>query len=123
MSIQRRLALATIGLALSLVLAGCAPAPYDPATATQLQSEVLDVSRAAADGDWEGAWAGLDRVVSTAQQAAAAGRIGSDRLQSILAAVADVRADLQHEIAVSPSPTPTPSPTPPPPHHGKGPKH
>lgn len=115
MSVQRRLSLAAIGLILALVLAGCAPAPYDPATANQLQSDVLGISRAAAEGDWEGASAGLDRVVTAVQQAAAAGRIGSDRLQSILAAVADVRADLQHEIAVSPSPTPT--------HHGKGPKH
>jgi hypothetical protein len=104
-----------IGLALSLALAGCAPTQYDSATANELQSDVLGVSRAAADGDWAGASAGLDRVVTAAQQAAAAGRIGPDRLQSILAAVADVRADLQHEIAVSPSPEPT--------HHGKGPKH
>ena len=115
MSIRPPLVFAAIGLALSLALAGCAPAPYDSATAHQLQSDVLDVSRAAADGDWAGAASGLDRVVTAAQQAAAAGRIGSDRLQSILAAVADVRADLQHEIATSPSPEPT--------HHGKGPKH
>lgn len=99
-------------LSLSVVLSGCAPAPYDSATARELQSDVLDVSRAAADGDWAATSAGLDHVVAAAQQAADAGRIGTDRLESILAAVAAIRADLRTERTVSPSPAPSP-------HHGK----
>lgn len=117
MSAWRRPAVvAAVALSLSLALSGCATAKYDPASAAELQSDVLDVSRAAADGDWAQASAGLDRVVAEAQRAADAGRIGTDRLNSILAAVAAVRADLRAETSVSPPPTPSP-------HHGKGPKH
>jgi hypothetical protein len=116
MSAGRRLAVVSVALSLSLTLSGCAPARYDPVTSATLQSDVLDVSRAAANGDWAGATAGLDRVVTDAQRAADTGRIDADRLQSILAAVAAVRTDLQAETTVSPPPKPNP-------HHGKGPKH
>jgi len=116
-SARRRLAVVVVvALCLPITLAGCASTGYDPASAAKLQSDVLDVSKAAADGDWSKASAGLDRVVAEAQQDADAGRIGIDRLNSILAAVAAVRADLRAETASSPSPTPSP-------HHGKGPKH
>ncbi len=116
MRARRRLAVVVaVALSLSMALSGCAPARYDSATAGELQSDVLDVTRAAADRDWTGASAGLDRVVAAAQQAADAGRIGVDRLRSILAAVAAVRADLRTESTVSPPPTPGP-------HHEKGPK-
>src|SRR3954469_9288081 len=111
-----RLAAAAVALSVSMALSGCAPARYDPVTSVTLQSDVLDVSRAAANGDWAGASAGLDGVVADAQQAADAGRIDADRLESILAAVAAVRADLHAETTVSPPPKPSP-------HHGKGPKH
>ena len=117
MSARRRVAaVVAVALFLSAALSGCAPARYDPASAAKLQSDVLDVSTAAADGDWSGTSAGLDRVVADAQQDAEAGRISLARLNSILAAVAAVRADLRAETVVSPSPTPSP-------HHGKGPKH
>lgn len=116
MRARRRLAVAVaVALSLSMALSGCAPARYDSATAGELQSAVLDVTRAAADGDWAEASTGLDRVVAEAQQAAGAGRIGVDRLRSILAAVAAVRPDLRTESTVSPPATPSP-------HHGKGPK-
>lgn len=117
MSALHRLAgVVAIAVSLCLTLSGCAPSRYDSASAANLQSDVLDVSKAAADGDWSGASAGLDRIVAEAQQDADAGRIGLDRLNSILAAVAAVRADLRAETTVSPSPTPGP-------HHKKGPKH
>ena len=112
----RRLVVVAVALSLCVTLSGCTPNRYDPSSAAKLQSDVLDVSKAAADGDWARASAGLDRVVAEAQQDADAGRIGLDRLNSILAAVAAVRADLRAEIAVSPSPTPNS-------HHKKGPKH
>jgi hypothetical protein len=116
MRARRQLAVVvTVASCLSVTLSGCASAPYDPATAGELQSDVLDVSRAAADGDWAGVSAGLDRVVAEAQQAADAGRIGVDRLESIFAAVAAVRADLRAGSTVSSPPTPST-------HHGKGPK-
>jgi len=114
---RRLVVILAIALSSSVTLSGCAPTRYDPASAAKLQSDVLDVSKAAADGDWSGASAGLDRVVAEAQQDADAGRIDRDRLNSILAAVAAVRADLRAETATIP-PSPTPKP-----HHGKGPKH
>ena len=118
---RRRAGIPAVALALLVALAGCAATPsvdattsYDSATAQRLQDQVLAVSRDSAQGEWSSAAAGLDRLVASAQQAADAGLISSDRLAGILAAVASVRADLQAAIAATPSPTPTK------PGHGNG---
>ena len=82
-------------------LAGCAgPAPeLDGAAATQLQSQVLAVTEAAAAEDSPGALKALDDLMSKLDAAAADGKVSFKRHQSIKASVDAVRADLNAKVA------------------------
>ena len=82
-------------------LAGCAgPAPeLDGAAATQLQSQVLAVTEAAAAEDSPGALKALDELMTKLDAAAADGKVSFKRHQSIKASVDAVRADLNAKVA------------------------
>ena len=105
---RRPTALATL-LVGALMLTGCvgnaAPAvtpttsPYSSAAASRLQSAVLAVSSSAAGGDPTAALARLDELTVTLADARARGEVSTARLDSISAAIALVRADLQAAIA------------------------
>lgn len=92
----------------ALMLAGCvgnsvpAATPtvssYSSAAASRLQSAVLSVSSAAANGDPAAALARLDELTVTLADARARGEVSTARLDSISAAMALVRADLQSAI-------------------------
>ena len=82
-------------------LAGCAgPAPeLDGAAATQLQSQVLAVTEAAAAEDSPGALKLLDDLMTKLDAAAADGKVSFKRHQSIKASVDAVRTDLNAKVA------------------------
>lgn len=88
--------------ALALTLSGCAeepPSPYASATASDLQQSVLHVTEAAGDGDYAAARTRLDELEVATKVAHARGEITAARQDSILAAIALVRADLESLIA------------------------
>ncbi|CAN5319765.1 hypothetical protein BH09ACT5_BH09ACT5_19730 [soil metagenome] len=97
----RRIGL-VVALALSLGLAGCA-APttddYPAATAQALQARVLTVTEAAASGDATAALARLDELEAALLDAHARGTVDDGRYESITAAIALVRADLEAVVA------------------------
>ena len=97
---------AAIGmLALSLALGGCAQQPdYEPAAADRLQAEVLELSTAAASGDHAAALTSLAELDADARDALARKQISAERYDSIAAAAALVRADLEAAIAVPVAP-------------------
>ncbi|WP_261375286.1 mucin-associated surface protein [Arthrobacter sp. KBS0702] len=82
-------------------LSGCAgTAPeLDGGAATQLQSQVLAVTEAAATEDSAGALKLLDELMTKLDAAAADGKVSFKRHQSIKASVDVVRADLTAKIA------------------------
>jgi hypothetical protein len=84
-------------LALALVLTGCAaPAPeYPGPTAAALQQQVLATTTAAADGDYDAALSGLDELQAAVGDAFDSGTITQARADSILSAIALVRAELE----------------------------
>jgi hypothetical protein len=90
-------------LAAALVLSGCAaqnaPNPYATATAADLQQSVLHVTEAAGDGDLAAALTRLHELEVAAKVAHARGEMSEARKDSILSAVALVRADLEAMIA------------------------
>ena len=104
----RRVTLVSAMLVGALMLAGCvgnsvpAATPtvssYSSAAASRLQSAVLSVSSAAANGDPAAALARLDELTVTLADARARGEVSTARLDSISAAMALVRADLQSAI-------------------------
>ena len=81
---------------LAVGLAGCATqdAAYPPATSDALQSGVLTVTQAAADGDPEAALARLNELEAALLDALARDAINQSRFDSVTAAIALVRADL-----------------------------
>ncbi|TFD48873.1 hypothetical protein E3T55_12540 [Cryobacterium frigoriphilum] len=102
-------------------LSGCsnAPAALESATADRLQSSVLDVTSAAATGDYETALSLLTAVEADLRTAASAGQVTAERSAEIQAAITAVNADLLAAVEASvpvpastPSPSPTPTPTP-----------
>jgi hypothetical protein len=84
-------------------LAACgSPAPeLDRNAATQLQSQVLSVSQAAAAHDPAGSLKLLDRLITRLDAAAANGEVSFKRHQSIKAAIDAVRADLAAQQAAA----------------------
>lgn len=92
-----RLLSALIGVALALTLAGCAGTATDYSTpvASALQQQVLAATNAAAEGDYESALTRLDELEASVADALARGSISQARGDSILAAIALVRADLE----------------------------
>ena len=87
--------LLTAGL-LAGALAGCAASAPDlhRDAATQLQSQVLAVTEAAAADDSAGALKLLDELVGKLDEAAARGEVSFKRHQSIRTSIEAVRADL-----------------------------
>ncbi|MBD8104356.1 hypothetical protein [Plantibacter sp. CFBP 8775] len=92
------------------LLSGCAgpAADLDASTGRDLQSRVLVVANAAADGDTAGALAALDALEAQLAAAEAAGTVSATRAADIRAAIARVRADLSPAVE-TPAPTPEPS--------------
>lgn len=76
---------------------GCSPVPpdLDSATGRALQSRVLAVTSAAANGDPAAGLRSLDELVDHVTRAAADGEMSFKRHQSIIEAVETVRADLR----------------------------
>lgn len=95
-------------------LSGCSTAPpaLEPATADRLQASVLDVTSAAATGDYETALSLLSAVEADLRTAASAGQITAERSAEIQAAITAVNSDLLAAVEASiPEPAPTPSPS------------
>lgn len=92
-----RLLTALVGAALVVALAGCAAtaADYPAEVASGLQQQVLGATAAAADSDYEAALARLDELEVAVADALARDSITQARGDSILAAIALVRADLE----------------------------
>jgi len=94
--------LLTAGL-LAGALAGCAASAPDlhRDAATQLQSQVLAVTEAAAADDAAGALKLLDELVGKLDEAAARGEVSFKRHQSIRTSIEAVRADLTAKQAAA----------------------
>ena len=98
----RRIAVvAAIMLSLGVGLGGCAapePVSYTPEAAQALQGSVLSVTEAAAAGDAESALARLAELEAALLDQLARGAIDQARFDSVTAAIALVRADLELAI-------------------------
>jgi membrane protein involved in colicin uptake len=94
-----------IVLTAALMLSGCAaqnePSPYATTAAANLQQTVLHVTEAARDGEYPAARTRLDELEVATKVAHARGELSQARHDSILAAIALVRADLEQLIAVA----------------------
>ena len=109
----------TVLVAATLLIAGSAltgcsggEPELKAAAAKQLQSGVLTVTTAAADGDFATAQSALANVQADVLAAAAAGDVTKERSQEIQAAIKLVSADLEAAIdAETPPPTEAPEPT------------
>lgn len=97
--LRNRMIVITIGLLL-LPLAGCAAEPVDlhASSAEQLQAVMLNISEAAAAGDFADAQSLLTEMQATLRTAAAAGQVSAERSASIQSAINRVSADLTVEI-------------------------
>lgn len=118
---RRALAAASVTLALTGGLAGCAGQP-DP-TAEQAQeyrTQVVAIAEASAAGDYTGALAALDALQTEVDAAVADGSLDGDREQRIVDAIAVVRADLEAAIAAAATPEPAPVEESPAPDDGQG---
>ncbi|HEU4807242.1 MAG TPA: hypothetical protein VFT01_03200 [Homoserinimonas sp.] len=107
--ITLRSALASIVFVFAITVAGCAPqqTDYDPDIADRLQGEVLEVSQLSANADFTSALLGLSELEVELKDARARGLLTEERYESIMAALALVRADLEAAIAAqAPSPAP-----------------
>lgn len=100
---MRRALLPAVVLAITLTLAGCAPAQPELATdaAARLQQEVLAVSTASADGKLEDAVAALDQTEKELDAALAADEISPKRYREVRDAIRLVRGDLNDSIAAA----------------------
>jgi hypothetical protein len=107
---NRGLRLLAAPVVLVALLSGCAgPATdLDAGTGRDLQSRVLVVANAAADGDTAGALAALDALEAQLAAAEVAGTVSATRAADIRAAIARVRVDLAPTVE---TPTPTPEPS------------
>ncbi|MET0975316.1 MAG: hypothetical protein ABWX82_06585 [Leifsonia sp.] len=99
---------------LLVVLSGCQSAPSDlsPDQAEQLQTRVLSITTAVADGSYSGALDEVAALEADLDAAAAAGTVSFSRYQRIEAALATVRADVQAAIDAQVAPAPTETATP-----------
>ena len=99
--IRNRLTVAVAaGLLLLLPLAGCAaePVQLEASTAQNLQAAMLDVTEAAAAGDFTDAQSLLTDMQADLHAAAAAGQVSAERSSSIQTAINLVSNDLTVEI-------------------------
>lgn len=98
-------------LVLSLTTACQAPSPdISSEKAEQLQSRVLAVTTAVADGGYAAALEALTVLETELDAAAADGSVSFARHQRIEAALALVRQDVQAAIDAAAKPTPAPTP-------------
>ena len=100
-------AVAAVAVAVSLSLTGCAgqQTDYGPEAADRLQAEVLEVSQLAAGADYTAAMVSLSELEVELKGARARGDVTDERYESVMAALALVRADLQAAIdAATPDP-------------------
>jgi hypothetical protein len=107
-AIPLRSALAAGALAFTLAVTGCGAqqGDYDSDIADHLQGEVLEVSQLSAAADFAGAMLTLTELEAGLKDARARGLLTEERYESILAATALVRADLQAALdAQAPPPT------------------
>ncbi len=89
---------AALAVAAGLVVSGCAGGTsYDDDTARDLQQQTLSVTTAAADGDWNAAAMRLMALEADARDAHARGLVSTERLESIVAAIALVAASVEAE--------------------------
>lgn len=110
---RSRFVLVAAGLLLTLTaLVGCSGAQADlqESAAGRLQSSVLEVTTAAAAGNYETARLALNALQAHVLTAAAAGQVTAARSAEIQSAINLVQADLTAAIVAS-TPTPTPTPT------------
>ncbi len=115
MSRAARKFITSAALAFVVALSGCAAerSSYDHETAALLQDEVLEISQLSAEAEFASALLALTELEVTVKDVRARGLVTEERYESILAAVALVRADLEAAIAaVTPSPDPEPEPEP-----------
>ena len=94
-----RVRAAAAAVVLVLALAGCAQATsYPQQTAAGFQAQVLAVSEAAADSEFEVAATRLAELEASIADALARGGITRERFDSITAAIELVRADLTKQL-------------------------
>ena len=93
-----------ISVLIALSLTGCAqqPSDYGQAVAERLQEQVLAVSTSAADAELEAAVVALNELDVELKDALARGDISEARYDSITAAAALVRSDLDAAIDARP---------------------
>ena len=100
--------------ALVFGLSGCQSAPSDlsPGGAEQLQTRVLSITNAIADGSYPGALDEVAALEADLDAAAADGTISFSRYQRIEAALTVVKADVQAAVDAQVTPAPTETATP-----------
>jgi hypothetical protein len=114
MMTRTRAAVTAVVLSAGVVLSGCAQAPsFDPDAAATFQERVLEVSTAASTSEFDAALQKVAELEVEVKDALARGLITPERHDSILAAIALVRADLEAAIAAQ-------QPAPPPPASNQG---
>lgn len=110
--LKLRSALTSVAFVVVIALTGCAPqqADYGAEIAEALQGEVLEVSQLSANADFGSALLALTELEVSLMDARARGLLTEERYESITAAVAQVRTDLEAAIAAQAPPAPAPEP-------------
>lgn len=101
--------LVAAGLAFAVA---CGSAPISTQASSELQAEIEGIRAAADAGDLGGAQARVAEFRTRVEALRAEGAITPERADTILAALADVEANLV--LIPTPTPPPRPDPTPPP---------
>jgi hypothetical protein len=106
-----RTAMLTTLFAITIGLTGCAgqQSDYGSEIADRLQGEVLEVSTLSAQGDFAAALVALTELDVELKDARARGDLTDERYESVTAAAALVRADLEAAIAAQAPPAPEPT--------------
>ncbi|MHA6696000.1 hypothetical protein [Homoserinimonas sp. A520] len=105
--------LTSVVFVVAVALTGCAPqqSDYGADTAELLQGEVLEISELSADSDFAAALLALSELEVSLKDARARELLTEERFESITAALALVKADLEAAIAAqAPPPAPEPEP-------------
>lgn len=111
MMTRTRATVTAVVLSAAVVLSGCAQSPsFDPDAAAMFQERVLEVSTAASTAEFEAALQKVAELEVEVKDALARGLITPERYDSILAAIALVRADLEAAIAAQQPAPPPPEP-------------
>lgn len=106
-----RTAMLAVLFAVTVGLTGCAEpeSEYGSDIADRLQGEVLEVSTLSAQGDFAAALLALTELDAELKDARARGDLTEERYESVTAAAALVRADLEAAIAAQAPPPPAPT--------------